>query len=254
LHGLKHESEVDEGSEDKLLTNNSPFCYAISYWLGHARAVPTGAEATPLSRALWQLVADFFWGNSGATFAEWRRVHPTVEIEDAIHRSPTGHKRCGAMIGLSWGPLHLAASYGLVDVLDWAHPEGIDFNVEVVFRSTPLWEATASGEESAVAVIVTKDGVDVNISNGLTPLIIAARDGHVGIVEILLRQVGINVDKVSSNGYSALDLAIKGRNEEIVRLLLEHGAKREKLERKDLTILGDLSSVKLSSSVGGFNS
>jgi ankyrin len=143
------------------------------------------------------------------------------------------------MIGLSWGPLHLAASYGLVDVLDWAHPEGIDFNVEAVFRSTPLWEATASGEECAVAVIVTKDGVDVNISNGLTPLVIAARDGHVGIVEILLRQVGIDVDKISSNGYSALDLAIKGRNEEIVRLLLEHGAKRAKSERRDLTVPGD---------------
>jgi len=238
--GDKESLESDKESGGKIPTKDSPFCYAVSYWLGHARAVPSGPEATPLSKTLWKLVEDFSWHDDRAS-REWMRVHPYKNVE--IHVADSiwcyMHERRARLHSGLYNPLHIAASYGLIDILDWAHPQGIDFNSRDSRGWTPLLEATHIGGEKLVMSIMMKEGVDVNIcASGIynTPLTRAACHGYNGIVEILLRQDGIDVDKLDTKCNSALGIAISEGNEKMIGLLLQKGAKVSKYEGKDISI------------------
>jgi len=203
--------------------------------------VPSGPDATPLSKTLWKLVEDFSWHDDRAS-REWMRVHPYKAVE--IHKVESTvcymHEIRTTFHSGLYKPLHIAASYGLVDILDWAHPQGIDFNSRDSRGSTPLMEATHVGGEKLVMLIMMKEGVDVNICAGgwnfNTPLTSAAFFGYNGIVEILLRQDGIDVDKLCTECSSALGIAISKGNEKMIGLLLQKGAKVSKYGGEDISI------------------
>jgi hypothetical protein len=67
--------------------------------------------------------------------------------------------------------------------------------------------------------------VDVNAvtTNGITPLISAAADGHLGTVRALLKR-GAAVNQKRNDGFTALSLAAFFGHEHVVRELLSHGA------------------------------
>jgi hypothetical protein len=247
---VEAENQVEQ---ERKLVQESPFDYAISYWLKHAMDVPDGRESTTLSKLLWELVRDFFWDKYGANFAEWLRFfapvgeyHETRNTNDCTrwYNGWTSQPTATACI-------HIAAAYGLVDVLEWSHPIGSEFNVGNDYGTTPLMVAIFSGEEAAVKVILSKKGVNINQTRcgdpsaaveecqrlGCTALEYTCEmvDYRPRMVELLLEQPGIKVDLVC-HGYTALGRAIHGNYTEGIALLVGAGAKIALYNGEVLTI------------------
>jgi len=73
-------------------------------------------------------------------------------------------------------------------------------------------------------MLLGRNDVDPNIANpsGQTPLFIAARKGHEGIVKILLERVDVSSDMTDLAGDTALSQALNHGHDAIVRLLSAH--------------------------------
>jgi hypothetical protein len=71
-----------------------------------------------------------------------------------------------------------------------------------------------------------KAGADVNAAseNGTTPLIAAARNGHLSVVDMLLAQRADPNLKLES-GETAIDMALKNQNTDIADRLRKAGGK-----------------------------
>jgi hypothetical protein len=237
------DEDEDEGKAGTQHANislrNSPFNYAVSYWLKHAMDVPSGMNSTSRSKALWELVKNLFWDNSGTAFSKWFRIFSPNSGD--WHTSRPGRRaRClydGDYKSEVSSCLHVVASYGLSDILEWAHPEELDFDIKSRQGRTPLMYAAYVGEIDAVKSILSKDGVNVNLTlcessdcNGGHRYIVGTALGHAIIsrspetTELLLKQPGIEVDYVW-HGITALGVAINRNFPEEIRLLIGAGAK-----------------------------
>eukprot|EP01083_Nonionella_stella_P005956 17197_1 len=101
----------------------------------------------------------------------------------------------------------------------------VDVNaVRDVDSSTPIQHAARRGFGRAVKVMITR-GANINAADkyGNTPLIDAAREGHVVVVRALLDSGGVNTRARNSAGRSAQFVAKNRGNLDIVRILTEHG-------------------------------
>ena len=75
---------------------------------------------------------------------------------------------------------------------------------------TPLHIAARNGQLNKVKVILQLDDINVNNAenaHGMTPLHLAAENGHLNIVKALLKQPGIDMTKKEKYGRTAIDLA-----------------------------------------------
>jgi len=89
-----------------------------------------------------------------------------------------------------------------------------------------LLDAAEEGDVDAIREILREPGSDVNyFSGGLHALFIASTEGHTAAVELLLRS-SADVNRLSGgNGKTALlKASVRGHNN-VVRLLLDNGAK-----------------------------
>ncbi|PVF93059.1 hypothetical protein CPB86DRAFT_801526 [Serendipita vermifera] len=236
-----------KGDQRGIPLSESPFHYAVSYWIHHAMKVPRGETRLSISKEVWELVRDFFWDQGSMAFIEWLRIFEYEREE--WHEAPIQYYdndvsgssfRClnksmnKSVIG---GCIHVAASYGLVDILEWAHPDGLDFDTRDSRRMTPLMRAAAVGEEDAVKVLLSNSDVDINRTTCIkkdcdgscpvyaaTALIYAVVGNRIEVVKILLAQPGIDVDLVT-HGDTALGMAAQYRFPEVIELLCRAGAK-----------------------------
>ncbi|XP_071572545.1 uncharacterized protein [Temnothorax nylanderi] len=123
-----------------------------------------------------------------------------------------------------WTSLHVAALNGHLEVVNALILKGGDINARVLSGCTPLHYAVETGQES-VANILLKHGANVNAVNKLynnTPLLCAAKDGHEGIVEDLLKnKADASIATVTS--FTPLHLAAENGHLGIVAALLNHG-------------------------------
>ncbi|KAJ2990251.1 hypothetical protein NUW58_g3045 [Xylaria curta] len=91
---------------------------------------------------------------------------------------------------------------------------------------TALWETCWSKDPQMldIVTILLEHGADVNFKSqdGVTPLHIAASQGNLELLKLLVKGVGVNVDVFDSNNNTPLSLACK--SEDLVRVLLEAGA------------------------------
>jgi hypothetical protein len=236
------ETRDDETEQNRISLNNSPFNYAVSYWLKHAMVVPSGMNSTSLSKALWELVKDFFWDNNGTTFVEWLEIFSPIG-EDWHHElSEQSARPCPRCLYDKMDQsevsscLHVAASYGLSDILEWAHPEGLNFNIKSRHGRTPLMFAAFVGEIDAVKAILSKNGINVNLTmcessdcnakhsfipgTALTYAVLGERPG---VIKLLLNQPSIEIDHVC-HGTTALGRATDNQYLEGVQLLVSAGA------------------------------
>lgn len=66
--------------------------------------------------------------------------------------------------------------------------------------------------------------LEISRSNGKNPLHLAARQGHLGIVEALLTKDSQLARRTDKKGQTALHMAVKGQSSEVVKLLLDADA------------------------------
>lgn len=103
--------------------------------------------------------------------------------------------------------------------------KGVDVNLRDQKKRTPLILAAYNGHTPVVDFLVGK-GADVNArdSDGQTALMYASKRSFNGTAALLLEK-GADVDTQSKKrGINALMLAAVAGNEDLVRMLLDHGA------------------------------
>ena len=103
-------------------------------------------------------------------------------------------------------------------------PHQIDYVPKFPEHEIPLHLACEESIAMVVHVLV-RYGADVNRKyNGMTPLMVACKRGHHGIVQRLLHEPNVDIDAVDSNGKSALHFAMYTLTSKIVTSLVTKGA------------------------------
>jgi hypothetical protein len=129
----------------------------------------------------------------------------------------------------SWTPLHTAILSSNKEMVELLISKGADVNMPDNQGHTPLHFAAVTGDPNIAGLIIAK-GANINAkaANGRTPLHLAADSGFKDIVELLIAKgADVNAQAGSDN---ALSLAQKKGLNEIVDLLLKHGAKEPTTE------------------------
>ena len=106
--------------------------------------------------------------------------------------------------------------------------KGVDVNIrEKTMGSTPLIVACSlEGTYEIVELLISK-GADINIQgsyDGRTALMFASSNGKLDLVKYLLSKKA-DVHLKAKDGTTALSLAIKDKNDEIIKILKVNGAK-----------------------------
>ena len=131
-----------------------------------------------------------------------------------------------------------ACSGGYVEVVELLVEYGADVNVVYKNGSTVLMAATVRGHKDIAFFLLDKCGVDPNVVNheGWTALLVAADRGRLGIATRLLtgspaaaaanrkESWCCDVNHTSNNGWTCLMSACQHGFEDLVDLLLAHGA------------------------------
>ncbi|KAH6903940.1 hypothetical protein BKA70DRAFT_1403731 [Coprinopsis sp. MPI-PUGE-AT-0042] len=145
------------------------------------------------------------------------------------------------------GPLHVAAFYGLADLIRpaarfsgrnalmlavyddhiecmelLAQAPGVDINAVDWEGRTALIHAVRWGRIEAMKQLLSLPGIDANAKDedGWTALIHAVARGYTAIAQLLLKFPGIDINAVDQNGRTALILAVLTSRTEVVKLLL----------------------------------
>lgn len=110
--------------------------------------------------------------------------------------------------------------------------------------NTPIMIASVKGYVDMVRLLIEKSNPDMTILNGYggTALIPACERGHVAVVKILLEKTNVKVNHINKLGWTALLEAIVLSNgdknqQEIVKLLLAHGADKNIADKNGITPL-----------------
>jgi ankyrin repeat protein len=125
--------------------------------------------------------------------------------------------------------LRAVCAHGTLEELKILHQNGADLSV--FFKGTmPLYDATLIGTASAlgnteIVQYLLENGADPNDSRTpFPPLVGAATNSALAVVQLLLN-AGANVNAPDYSGRTALMAAQKNNHQEMIELLLQHGAK-----------------------------
>ena len=137
----------------------------------------------------------------------------------------------------NWTPLHSAAYYGDLEVVQKLIEYGANIGPEDVYGSTPLHIASdgrdvkdRSALQPSILRLLLERGADVNAraKDGSTPLHTASKFGAPEVVRVLLEH-GADVKAEDNDGRTALQVAERrswdGDGDKVMKLLLEHEAK-----------------------------
>jgi ankyrin repeat protein len=136
------------------------------------------------------------------------------------------------------GPLHDAARSGYLDQLKTLLDSGASIEDRDGTKETPLISAALSGQTAVVEELI-KRGADVMARNdrGLTPLHAAAYSGDFDSARLLVKAGAAVNDAEGKFGVTPLIVAAEENRIEIVEFLLDHGADTSLQERHHYTAL-----------------
>ena len=124
--------------------------------------------------------------------------------------------------------LRLASVRGNKETVQVLLDNGADVNSTTVRGGTALmWAAGSSMNPSDTVRVLLQAGAEVNTraENGTTALMIAAVQGHLDCISILL-EYGASIDAIDSLEQTALEKAIEAHQADVIDLLTREGAKR----------------------------
>jgi ankyrin repeat protein len=118
-------------------------------------------------------------------------------------------------------PLHIASYRGYNEVASLLIDNGADPNAKENTRKTPLHHASEKGHDEIVRLLFDHDA-DANHRDylGLTPLHLASQEGHNEIVRLLLNH-GADVNRPDNNKWTPLHYASDRGHDESVWLLFD---------------------------------
>jgi ankyrin repeat protein len=130
--------------------------------------------------------------------------------------------------------LHLSCRNGREDIVKELLLRGADIDRENYTGWTALFQATRAGHESIVKLLLDapsiypgriKEGanLEATLDGGLNSLHIAARFGHVPLVELFIER-GLDYDYPSEDGFTALHFAAQADQKAVAEVLLKRGA------------------------------
>ncbi|TVY38473.1 Ankyrin repeat domain-containing protein [Lachnellula subtilissima] len=180
--------------------------YAALNWGHHARLA--SKEADTLILSLFE---------SGAKLSSSTQV--IMVPEDTGYHYDIGASQHAArkMIGM-----HVAAHFGLKNVILNLHDKGQDPDPKSHDYRTPLSFAAAKGHVEVVEILLAMSDVDPDATHVLssgpspdwrTPLSFASEEGHEAVVELLLATGCVDANSVDDRGWTPLLLAAYGGHE-----------------------------------------
>ena len=116
--------------------------------------------------------------------------------------------------GGGFQPVHMAASQGYIDILEFLNENGAELSALSENGSTPLFVAVQWNQVEAVIWLLQK-GVDPN-SNHLNPLLVAINNNFVEIISEL-EKGNANPLERDQDGNTVLHIAIQKKNYELVQ-------------------------------------
>eukprot|EP00747_Dinoflagellata_sp_TGD_P131035 gnl/TRDRNA2_/TRDRNA2_174912_c9_seq15.p1 gnl/TRDRNA2_/TRDRNA2_174912_c9~~gnl/TRDRNA2_/TRDRNA2_174912_c9_seq15.p1 ORF type:complete len:219 (-),score=42.89 gnl/TRDRNA2_/TRDRNA2_174912_c9_seq15:333-965(-) len=122
-------------------------------------------------------------------------------------------------------PLHYCAAYDLISAAAILLEAAADPNIIDCQHMTPLHLATReqSSPEMVDLLLASKaDPNEINARSSSTPLMEAARLGNAKLTSSLIRAKA-HMDLTGKQNMTALHMAIRGRHEDVARLLIEAG-------------------------------
>jgi len=125
-------------------------------------------------------------------------------------------------------PLLVAIRKGHFDVVQALINNGANVNQANEFGDTPLFTAAYQGDPEIFKLLLNK-GADINKNcHGCNPFYIAAQNGHVKIINLLLKHRAIDVNSLNNIGATPLLAATQNYHIAVVEALLNAGAEVDK--------------------------
>jgi uncharacterized protein len=127
---------------------------------------------------------------------------------------------------LGWSALMNASGKGYTAVVKMLLDKGADVNAKTLNEWTAIMRAAEKGKADVVELLI-KRGANFNAQNklGESALMFAVESGNPATVKILLAQKKINLTATDKSGRTAMAIAKKKKNIEIINMLDSAGAK-----------------------------
>jgi ankyrin repeat protein len=122
-----------------------------------------------------------------------------------------------------WTLLHLAACKGRLDMVQYLVDRGISPNAKDQLGFTPLYYSAFHNQPACADFLQLRTSADE--FGGLTPVQIAAANGHVPVLEVLV--TAANIDLQTEHGFTAVMAAAMNGRRDAVRFLAIQGCNLE---------------------------
>lgn len=163
-------------------------------------------------------------------------------VTDILEKWPPRHTwlgvwdPCNQKDSRGFTPLHYAASQGFDKIVVLLIHYGADAGISGKYEQTASTVAAEAGREDVMRVLL-ENRIDPNeCVSGWTLLHCAAKEGHVGMVQLLLDH-GAHVDSKTPFNGTALHVAITHQRVEVIELLLRSGADPKLTDSEERTAL-----------------
>ncbi|KAH6894763.1 hypothetical protein BKA70DRAFT_1160657 [Coprinopsis sp. MPI-PUGE-AT-0042] len=220
----KHNGQDQLHDPRTLLRNDALLGYAYRSWAHHTRQC---GHYTPITSAAADLVVNcksYPLDDAGRVdFGGPLHVAAFYGLEDLIPLAAQVHSSNSRTTNFGESPLILAARRGhLACAKALLSLPGIDVNLCTTHSQNALMVAASYGHIECVQLLAEVPGIDINAADVLSnaALMRAAEAGHTEIVKLFVALPGIEVNTLDSYGWTALMHAVGGGHTEVVKELL----------------------------------